>query len=99
MTDIQKIKIEQKRLEYQQNLEKYLSFGSPEYCSFSVYGKEGDLSITVISNLIESISDDNIPFTNQVYYNILNDGSLITLNLLMTPLQIAKYVSTLKRIE
>jgi len=101
MTDIQKIKIEQKRLEFDENINQYLSFGSRNYCSFSVYSPidPNDKSVTVVSTLIENISNDNIPNTKQVYYNILNDGTILTLGLVMTSQQILNYLTNLTKIE
>jgi len=101
MTDIQKKRIEEKRREYESNRNDYFSFGSERYTSFKVYKSkyEADKSITVISTLIERVTSENIPFNRQVFYNILFDGSVLTLNLVMPLSEIADYVSTLKIIE
>jgi hypothetical protein len=101
MTDIQRLRIEQKRQEFEANKDEYFSFGSERYTSFSVLSSNDlkDSSITIVSTLIESITDENIPFTKQVFYNVLFDGSILTLNLVMPPSEIADYVSTLKTIE
>lgn len=101
MTDIQKLRIEQKRQEYEANKKEYFAFGSERYTSFSVLksNKSSDTSITIVSTLIESITDENIPFNKQVFYNVLFDGSILTLNLVMPLSEIANYVSTLTKIE
>jgi hypothetical protein len=101
MTDIQKRRIEEKRREYEANKNEYFSFGSERYTSFKVLKSidPSDTSITVVSTLIESITEENIPFNKQVFYNILYDGSVLTLNLVMPLSEIAFYVSNLKTIE
>jgi len=83
MTEIQKIKIEEKRREYELNKNEYLSFGSERYTSFKVLKSKdaSDTSITIVSTLIESITEENIPFNKQVFYNILYDGSVLTFEL------------------
>jgi len=98
MTDLQKYKIENLRNEYNKNVNEYIGFGSERYCSFEVRKSvnEDDNSITVVSTLIEDLSEENIPFTKQIFYNILFDGEVITLNLVMPPPLIAKYVSNTK---
>lgn len=100
MTDIQKLRIEQKRQEFEANKNEYFTFGSERYTSFSVLKPNDrmDTSITIVSTLIESITDENIPFTKQVFYNVLFDGSILTLNLIMPPSDIAYYVSNLTTI-
>lgn len=98
MTDLQKYKIENLRNEYNKNVNEYIGFGSERYCSFEVRKSvnEDDNSITVVSTLIEDLSEENIPFTKQVFYNILFDGELVTMNLVMPQPLIAKYISNTK---
>ena len=95
MTDLQKYKIENLRNEYKDNVNEYIGFGSERYCSFEVRKSlnEQDNSITIVSTLIEDLTEENIPFTKQIFYNILFDGELITMNLVMPQPLIAKYIS------
>jgi hypothetical protein len=95
MTDLQKYKIENLRNEYKDNVNEYIGFGSERYCSFEVRKSlnEQDNSITIVSTLIEDLSEENIPFTKQIFYNILFDGEVITMNLVMPQPLIAKYIS------
>jgi hypothetical protein len=101
MTDIQKRRIEEKRREYETNKDEYFSFGSERYTSFKVLKPKdpSDTSITIISTLIDNITEENIPFNKQVFYNVLYDGSVLTLNLVMPLSEIADYVSNLTPIE
>jgi|688.fasta_scaffold2564968_2 hypothetical protein len=100
MTDLQKYKIENLRNEYNNNVNEYIGFGSERYCSFEVRKSlnEEDNSITIVSTLIEDLTEENIPFTKQIFYNILFDGELITMNLIMPPPLIAKYIINTKTI-
>lgn len=95
MTDLQKYKIENLRNEYNKNVNEYIGFGSERYCSFEIRKSvnEDDNSITVVSTIIEDLSESNIPFTKQVFYNILEDGEVVTMNLIMPSPSIAKYIS------
>lgn len=95
MTDLQKYKIENLRNEYNKNVNEYIGFGSERYCSFEVRKSVNadDNSVTVVSTLIEDLSEENIPFTKQIFYNILFDGELVTMNLVMPQPLIAKYIS------
>jgi hypothetical protein len=101
MTDIQLRRIEERRQEYLSNKKEYLSFGSERYTSFKVLKSNDamDKSITIISTMIESITEENMPFNKQVFYNILYDGSLLTLNLVMPLSEIADYIANLTPIE
>lgn len=101
MTDIQKIRIEEKRQEYLENKKQFLSYGSDKYSTFGIYipTNNSDTSITIISVLIDDITEENIPFTKTIYYNVLYDGSVIMMDLIMTKSQIAKYVSTLTKMK
>jgi hypothetical protein len=98
MTDIQKLRIEQKRLEFEQNKKTYLSYGSERVCSFKVLYSPTDKSITIVSNLIEDVTEENIPFTKQVFYNVVEDGSMVTMNLIMTNDAIAHYIFNLQEL-
>ena len=101
MTEIQKIRIEEKRREYELNRKQYLSFGSERYTSFKVLKSNNaeDTSITIVSTLIQDITEENIPLNKQIFYNVLYDGSVLTLNLVMPSSDIAFYVSNLITIE
>ena len=95
MTNFQEYKILILRKEYEQNLNEYIGFGSERYCNFEVRKSTNieDNSITIVSTLVQDLSEENIPFTKQVFYNILEDGEVVTMNLIMPSPLIAKYIS------
>lgn len=100
MNEIQKIRVNNLRDEYQKNLNDYINYGSERFCNFEIRKSniEDDNSITVVSTLIEDLTDENIPFTKQVFYNILTDGEVITMNFIMPRSSIANYISQTTKI-
>lgn len=95
MTSSQEYKINILRKEFEKNLNEYIGFGSERYCNFDIRKSlnTSDTSITVVSTIIEDLSEENIPFTKQIFYNILDDGEVVTMNLIMPQSLIAKYIS------
>jgi hypothetical protein len=101
MTDSQRLRVREKKQEYLSNMKEYMYYGSEKYVSFKVMRSNDpvDTSITIVSNLIEDINDNSMPFTKQVFYNIVEDGSFVTLDLILTTSEIGEYVSTLITID
>ena len=101
MTDSQRLRVREKKQEYLSNMKEYMYYGSEKYVSFKVMRSNDpiDTSITIVSNLIEDINDNSIPFTKQVFYNIVEDGSFVTLDLILTTIEIGDYISTLIPID
>jgi hypothetical protein len=101
MTDSQRLRVREKKQEYLSNMKEYMYYGSEKYVSFKVMRSNDpiDTSITIVSNLIEDINDNSIPFTKQVFYNIVEDGSFVTLDLILTTSEIGDYISTLIPID
>ena len=100
MTSSQEYKINILRKEFEKNLNEYIGFGSERYCNFEVRESLNfdDNSITIVSTIVEDLSEENIPFTKQIFYNILEDGEVVTMNLIMPQPLIAKYISNTKTI-
>jgi hypothetical protein len=101
MTDSQRLRVREKKQEYLANMRLYSFYGAEKYVSFKIMKSTDpiDTSITIVSNLIEDINDNSIPFTKQVFYNIVEDGSFVTLDLILTTSEIGDYISTLIPID
>lgn len=97
MTELQEEKIAQLRAEFEQNCRENEIFGSAKICSFKVFKsiKPSDTSITVLWNKISGISDEMIPESTQVAFNITHDGLMVNMNDLLTFMQFNKYFETL----
>lgn len=87
--------------ELRENISEYVSFGSPRLCSLNLKKSTNplDKSITAILTIISEIDDNNIPVTKLVFYNILDDGEIVSMNLLMTRNDINNYVAGLVDFE
>lgn len=87
--------------EFEQNVLEYKGFGSPRLCSINLKKSPDsrDKSITAILTIIADVDDNNIPVTKLVFYNVLEDGEIVSMSLLMTRNDINNYVSNLVDIE
>ena len=101
MTIEQQQKLEIYKKEFQENCSSNFQYGSDRVCNFHVYESqnEEDKNITIVMSTIADISDDYQPFVVTNNIMIEPDGNAFNMNDVFPRSQVAKYVSTLKKID
>lgn len=97
MNEKQKESISRIRKEFEDNCLENEIYGSPKICSFVLMKSPdvSDQSITVFWTKITGLSEEMIPESELVYYNINKEGNVVNLNMLLNFTEMNGYVSKL----
>lgn len=97
MTQEQELKISELRAQYEENCRENEIFGSAKICSFKILKPKdvSDLSVTVLWNKITGLSDEMIPESSLVAFNITHDGLMVNMGDLLSFFELNKYLEGL----
>jgi hypothetical protein len=101
MNQKQKDIVEGFRKEYLDNCVENEIFGSQKICSFRIMTptREADASVTILWNKITGLSNDMIPESVLLSYNITADGNVVNMDDILNFKQLNTYLAGLKEYE
>lgn len=101
MTPQQREKIEKYRKQYQENCEKYASWGSQRDCSFSLLksSNENDKNYTILMTFVAGLSDDFQTYVENANLLIEPDGNVLNLTDFFDSGKVVNYIEQLIKVD